>query len=116
MAELFLYMTTTGRKTGEPRSIEIWYVEHGGAFYLCAGNREKTQWVQNILANPAVTFSIGTRDNHNAYEPAQPGTGRILNPAREASLHHVVARLFDGKYGWSSGLLVEIRPDAPAEP
>ena len=34
MPERFLYLTTIGRVSGQPRTIEIWFVEHDGAFYV----------------------------------------------------------------------------------
>lgn len=111
MPEPFLYLTTTGRRTGNPHSIEIWYVDYGGAFYLCAGGKEKTHWALNILANQQVTFSVGIRDDHEAVEPVQPAHGTVLSEERDRNLHHIVKSLFQGKYGWSDGLLVEIRPD-----
>jgi hypothetical protein len=46
--EAFLYLTTIGHKSGQPHEIEIWYVEHGAGFYLCAEGHERAHWVQNI--------------------------------------------------------------------
>ena len=37
---MFLYLTTTGRRTGLPREIEIWFTERGGHFYVIAEHRE----------------------------------------------------------------------------
>lgn len=108
--ESFLYLTTVGHKSGQPHEIEIWYVEHGAGFYLCAEGRERAHWVQNLLAQPSVTFSVGTRENHEALVERSDATARPLDPARDRNLHHIVAELFNGKYGWSSGLLVEIMP------
>jgi hypothetical protein len=33
---MYLYLTTTGRVTGQPRELEIWFTERGGHFYLVA--------------------------------------------------------------------------------
>ena len=55
----FLYLTTTGRRSGQPREIEIWFTQHEGRYYLVAEHREKTQWVQNVRANPAVRARVG---------------------------------------------------------
>jgi hypothetical protein len=33
---MFLYLTTAGRISGQPREIEIWFTERGGRFYLIA--------------------------------------------------------------------------------
>jgi hypothetical protein len=41
------HLTTTGRVTGQPREIGIWFTEHGGHFYLVA-ERESANWVRNI--------------------------------------------------------------------
>ncbi|MEO3777495.1 hypothetical protein ABGB16_11740 [Micromonospora sp. B11E3] len=30
----FAYLTTTGRRSGRPHTIEIWYAEHQGVRYL----------------------------------------------------------------------------------
>lgn len=98
----FLYLTTTGRKTGQPREIEIWYVAYDGCYYLCAENRERADWVLNIRQNPAVTFWV----NGQTYR----GTGRALDRAAEPERAAAVARLFDERYGWSDGLLVELCP------
>jgi deazaflavin-dependent oxidoreductase (nitroreductase family) len=98
----FLYLTTTGRKSGLPREIEIWYVAHEGCYYLCAERREQTQWVQNIQQNEAVSFWV----NGQIYA----GAGRIIDPTAEPELAGAVSRLFDAKYKWSDGLLVELCP------
>ena len=34
--ERVLHLTTTGRRTGAPREIEIWFVVHRGRLYLFA--------------------------------------------------------------------------------
>ena len=57
----YVYLTTLGRKTGLPRQIETWFVERDGRFYILAEHGYKAQWVQNVLANPAVTIRIGKR-------------------------------------------------------
>ncbi|NWG16069.1 MAG: nitroreductase family deazaflavin-dependent oxidoreductase [Chloroflexi bacterium] len=101
----FLYLTTTGRKSGQPREIEIWYVAYDGCYYLCAENRERADWVLNIRQQPAVTFWV----NGQTYR----GTGRALDRAAEPGRAAAVARLFDERYGWSDGLLVELCPQNP---
>lgn len=101
----FFYLTTTGRKSGKPHQIEIWYVEHDGCFYIVAEGRERADWVQNILASPAVSFSIGSR------AAAQTdGTARTIDPAQEPELAAAVSALMDAAYEWSDGLSVEIKP------
>ena len=56
---MYLHLTTTGRVTGQPREIEIWFTEHGGHFYLVA-ERESANWVRNIQSQPQVKVRVGT--------------------------------------------------------
>jgi deazaflavin-dependent oxidoreductase (nitroreductase family) len=110
MSETFLYLTTIGHKSGNPHDIEIWYVENQDRYYLCSGGREKTHWVQNIRANPNVSFSVGIRDKQEAVIPRQNATARVITAESDKNLFHIVSQLFNGKYNWSDGTLVEIRP------
>ena len=45
MPDQFLYLTTTGRVSGLPREIEIWFVEANGKYYILA---EKFQYLLSI--------------------------------------------------------------------
>jgi deazaflavin-dependent oxidoreductase (nitroreductase family) len=55
----YCYLTTTGRTSGEPREIEIWFGEAGTTLYLLSGGRDRSHWVRNIRAQPAVTVRVG---------------------------------------------------------
>src|SRR5262245_8077999 len=98
----YLYLTTIGRKTGLNREIEIWFTSLDGRFYLIAENRERAKWVQNILRNPQVTFRVG--------EQTFSGIGRVVDEMSENELWRRASERFDRKYGWSDGLIVELRP------
>jgi deazaflavin-dependent oxidoreductase (nitroreductase family) len=99
---MFLYLTTTGRRTGLPREIEIWFTERDGRCYLIAEHGEHANWVRNIRANPHVHVRLGDR----RFE----GTARIIDDDGEPELARAVKALSDAKYGWSDGLIVEIAP------
>jgi deazaflavin-dependent oxidoreductase (nitroreductase family) len=96
----YLYLTTTGRRSGLPREIEIWFTEHRGRLYVIAEHRERAQWVRNILADPHVRVRVGDR--------VLAGVARTVSNDREAELVRAVKQLSDAKYGWSDGLVVEI--------
>jgi deazaflavin-dependent oxidoreductase (nitroreductase family) len=51
--------TTTGRRSGRPHRIEIWFGVAGGALYLISGNGPEADWFQNALADPQVTIELG---------------------------------------------------------
>jgi deazaflavin-dependent oxidoreductase (nitroreductase family) len=101
-AEQFLYLTTTGRVTGRPHEIEIWFVEHDGRYYLVSEMRERADWVRNILRRPAVTFRVGNR--------TWQGHARPIYPEQEPELAAAVSAKMDAKYEWSNGLIVELLP------
>jgi deazaflavin-dependent oxidoreductase (nitroreductase family) len=98
----FLYLTTTGWKSGKPHEIEIWYVEHDGRYYLVSERLERSHWVQNIQRNPAISFRVG----ENQFR----GKGRTLDRKKEPQLAAQVSALMDAKYDWSDGLIVELAP------
>jgi deazaflavin-dependent oxidoreductase (nitroreductase family) len=108
MAESFLYLTTTGRTTGQPRELEIWFVEHDGRYYLCAQNRERAQWVKNLEADPKLSFTVGTRDDRESQLARLSGTGRVVHAEKEPELVRTICARFNKKYGWSDGLVVEL--------
>jgi len=99
----FLYLTTTGRASGEPREIEIWYAERRGRYYLIAERRERSHWVQNLLREPRVGVAVGGRSVR--------ARARVLDEAADAALLREVRADFDRLYEWSDGLVVELSPD-----
>jgi deazaflavin-dependent oxidoreductase (nitroreductase family) len=100
---MFLYLTTIGRRTGLPREIEIWFTERHGCFYVIAENRERANWVRNIRANAQVHVRLGDRQF--------AARARLVDSEREPELARAVKTLSEAKYGWSDGLIVEIRPE-----
>jgi deazaflavin-dependent oxidoreductase (nitroreductase family) len=98
---MYLYLTTTGRVTGQPREIEIRFTEHGGHLYLVA-ERESSNWVRNIQSQPQVKVRLGGAE-FNA-------VARIVHDDREPQLAATVKALFDARYGWSDGLIAELTP------
>ncbi len=103
----FLYLTTTGRRTGLPREIEIWFTRRDGRYYLVAETGERAQWVRNLRADPGVRWRVGARTH--------TGRARVVDRVREAALAATVRARSTAKYGWGDGLIVELRP-AKARP
>lgn len=101
----YLYLTTTGRKTGLPREIEIWFVASGGTLYVLAERFHDAQWVRNIERNPRVRIRLGGEERE--------ATARVLDPDRDAEEWRTAQRLARDKYGWGDGLPVRITPAAP---
>jgi deazaflavin-dependent oxidoreductase (nitroreductase family) len=57
----FAYLTTSGRISGEPHRVELWFVVHEGTLYLLAGGGTRSDWVRNLLASPRVVVEVGDR-------------------------------------------------------
>ena len=100
----FIYITTTGRVSGLPREIEIWFVEHEGRFYIFAEHFYKTNWVRNIQQNPLVSVRLG-KHQFNAI-------ARILDDKLDMELWQKTQELARKKYAWGDGLPVELSPVA----
>ena len=58
----FCYVTTTGRSSGRPHTIEIWFALHDARVYVLSGGGDGSDWVKNIRVNPTVGLRIGDRD------------------------------------------------------
>jgi deazaflavin-dependent oxidoreductase (nitroreductase family) len=58
--EDFCYLTTTGRVSGRPHEVEMWFslVPESQTLYMLSGGRERSDWVRNILRDPGVTVRI----------------------------------------------------------
>lgn len=51
-------IVTTGRVSGNPHEIEIWFGVLDGAMYLISGNGPGADWYRNMLAHPEVTVKL----------------------------------------------------------
>jgi deazaflavin-dependent oxidoreductase (nitroreductase family) len=85
--ESYCYLTTTGRVSGEPREIEIWFALEGETVYMLSGGRDRSNWVRNLLRNPRVTVRIGDRTLN--------GSARVVEDRDEDAL---ARRLLPEKY------------------
>jgi deazaflavin-dependent oxidoreductase (nitroreductase family) len=74
-SESYCYLTTTGRVSGKPREIEIWFGLDGDTLYMLSGGRERSNWVKNLTRDPEVRVRI--RDQ------SLQGTARIVTDQEE---------------------------------
>jgi deazaflavin-dependent oxidoreductase (nitroreductase family) len=87
----FCYLTTTGRVSGRPHTIEIWFALRDRTLYLLSGGRDRSDWVRNLLADPEVTVRIGRRD-----APILAARARVVDPGSDEDA--LARRLVTGKY------------------
>jgi deazaflavin-dependent oxidoreductase (nitroreductase family) len=112
--EAFCYLTTTGRVSGRPHRIEIWFFEHAGAVYLLSGGGDASDWVQNVRRHAVATLRVGDREG--------PVAARVVDDADESVQALARAGLrdkYEPGYGGSlarwaeESLLVELTPTNP---
>ncbi|HEX8741738.1 MAG TPA: nitroreductase family deazaflavin-dependent oxidoreductase [Thermoleophilaceae bacterium] len=97
----YCYLTTTGRVSGEPREIEIWFGLRGSTVYLLSGGGERSQWVRNLLADPRVELRLG--------EHTYGGSARVVRDAGEQA---VARPLVHGKYASGPGDMARWRDES----
>jgi len=54
-------LTTVGRSSGRPHTIEIWFAHRAPTIYVLSGGGDRSDWVRNLLRTPEVAVSAGTR-------------------------------------------------------
>lgn len=59
--EDYCYVRTTGRVTGRPHEVEIWFGLKGATIYILAGGGERSDWVKNGSRQSAVGVRIGAQ-------------------------------------------------------
>ena len=78
----YCYLTTTGRHSGRPHRIEIWFALADGTVYLLSGGRERSDWVRNLMISPEVVLEIGdlrrTTTARVVTDPAEDAIARRL--------------------------------------
>ena len=86
--EQFCYVTTKGRRTGRPHTIEIWFARRDDTIYMLSGGGDRSDWVKNLIADGDVTVRIGG--------DTFAGSSRVVNEPDEDAL---ARRLLGEKYG-----------------
>jgi deazaflavin-dependent oxidoreductase (nitroreductase family) len=74
----FCYLTTTGRVTGQPHTVEIWFALNGHTLYMLSGGGANADWVKNLRRTAEVTVRI-----KGVYFT---GRGRVVEQAGEDAL------------------------------
>ena len=92
-SEEYCYLTTTGRKTGNPHEIEIWFGMEENTLYLLSGGGDESDRVRNLRVNPKVGMRLGD----HTFE----ATARVVQNIQEESM---ARPMLAAKYqGWHEG-------------
>ena len=103
--EQYCYLTTVGRKTGRPHTIEIWFAlsPDGKTLYMLSGGGSRSDWVKNIGRNPEAQVRVAGQ--------TFLGSGRVVQGGEEELLARrlVVAKYYNREYnpggGWEASSL-----------
>jgi len=90
----YAWLTTVGRRSAEPRTVELWFVLDGRTVHFLAGGGEGAQWVRNAGVEPSVRLRVGQRTY----------AGRARRPAPGSVEEATARRRMAAKYqGWREG-------------
>jgi deazaflavin-dependent oxidoreductase (nitroreductase family) len=102
-------ITTTGRKTGQARRIEIWFHRVDGRYYI-TGTPGARGWYANLLEHPEFTFHL--KESAQADLPARATP--VLGAEKQRILEAIAASI-QGRtvtFDVETSPLVEVTVDA----
>jgi deazaflavin-dependent oxidoreductase (nitroreductase family) len=81
-------ITVTGRKTGRPITLPVWFVRDGDRVYLVPLKGADTDWYKNVLKEPTIRLAAGDAQITARATP-------VTDPARVGE----IVDMFRAKYG-----------------
>jgi deazaflavin-dependent oxidoreductase (nitroreductase family) len=87
----YCYLTTTGRHTGSPHRIEIWFAINDEHVYLLSGAGDRSDWVRNLMISPEVVLEIGD-------VKATTKARVVTDPAEDAKARRLLAEKYRPRY------------------
>ena len=95
-SQKLIHLTTRGRRSGKPHTVEIWFAVRDGKVYLSHEGKE-ADWMKNIKKNGQVYFRIE--------EKTFNGNATYLDEAEEAWVGKVA--LYEKYYGKATKEVIE---------
>ena len=87
----YCYLTTTGRHTGSPHRIEIWFAIGDGNLFILSGAGDHSDWVRNLMISPEVVLEIG--------DVKRTTKARVVtDPAEDAKARRLLADKYKPRY------------------
>jgi hypothetical protein len=95
-------ITTTGRRSGAPRRIELVFHNIDGHIYISGRPGWPRSWIANLRADPRMTFHL-----KHGFAADLPATGRVIldREERERIIPHIAAG-----WGYDPALMVASSP------
>ena len=105
IGKIILLLTTTGRKSGQPRVTPLQYEEIDGAYYLGAARGLQADWVRNLQSNPQVEVRVGAKHLRGMAEV-------VSDPARIADFIEIRLK----RHPFMIGLIMQKAHGLPKNP
>ena len=83
-------ITTTGRRTGQPRRIEIWMLDVDGRFFI-TGTPGRRDWLANLIDQPSLVVHLKRRAHLDLPARAQLVTDAVT---RRRVVEHLSAHWY----------------------
>ena len=100
-------ITTTGRKTQQPRRTEIWFHNVDGHLYI-TGTPGRRDWYANLLAHPEFTFHLKQSMRADLPARATPILDQVRRRAILAAIHQKLSGQRDLEAWVERSPLVEV--------
>ncbi len=91
----------TGRRSGLPRSTEIWFGVLDKTMYLISGNGPSADWYQNLLNDPVVDVVLSGRNMRG-----------VARPVVDDDERRRVGDLMGAKYVWDGDASIGLTYEA----
>ncbi len=75
--EQYIHLTTQGRRTGKPHTVQLWFAFEGGKIYL-SHEGEYTDWMKNITKHWRVAVKIDSVSFDAAARILKEGSSKEL--------------------------------------
>jgi deazaflavin-dependent oxidoreductase (nitroreductase family) len=95
-------ITTTGRRSGEPRRIELVFHNIDGSIYISGRPGWPRDWIANLLAHPRMTFHL-----KRGIVADLPARGRVI--LDRAERERIIPSIAAG-WGYDQALMVASSP------
>ncbi|MEM9615662.1 MAG: nitroreductase family deazaflavin-dependent oxidoreductase [Actinomycetota bacterium] len=99
-AEPHAYLTTIGRRSGEPHEIEIWWAFVDGVVYMISGGGDASDWVRNLQAEPTAAIRVGDTSI------AVRARFELTDDERTSAGGALAGKYRPGESSWRDGFLV----------
>ena len=101
-----LKLITTGRRSGVPHTVSLWFVPHQGKIYVSTDDFQRRDWCRNVLACPDVRVLVGGIELKGAARP-------VDNLAQRDEIKRLRHERYSGAFMGMAKVFIEITLQEP---